>query len=40
MLDYRMQQRQLQKLVLTPKLRQSINILQMPTTELCAFINQ
>lgn len=40
MLEYRLQQRQAQRLVLTPKLRQSISILQMSATELYAFVNQ
>ena len=39
-LDYGLQQRQVHRLVLTPKLRQSINILQMPAAELCAFVQQ
>lgn len=40
MLDYGLQQRQVQRLVMTPKLRQSISILQMPAAELLAYVNQ
>ncbi len=40
MLDYGLHQRQVQKLVMTPKLRQSIAILQMPAQELAAYVAQ
>jgi RNA polymerase sigma-54 factor len=40
MLDYGLHQKQIQKLAMTPKLRQSIAILQMPAQELAAYVAQ